>query len=276
MVLDENGYLEEYHRIDETDSAKGTKWYAFLEVHQPSSWYNDQTYLDTLSKEAVSKFVEVTHEKYKATIGEHFDGVVPAIFTDEPQFTRKKVLGNSFDTQEDIMMPWTDKAEEFYAFLREIGKLAKEKGMQFCFHNHDGDLRPMGDTTALDLIYDNVDADLLQTELDLCWVYSAGIDPVIYINRYKDRARIIHCKDSNGRFREVYYKWHGGDYEQIKKTLGEMEFRPVGHGMLSYPAIMKAIDNTDIEWLIVEQDRPNGGMTSLECAQKSVESLKSF
>ena len=174
------------------------------------------------------------------------------------------------------MMPWTDRAEEFYAFLREIGQLAKEKGMQFCFHNHDADLRPMGDTTALDLIYDNVDADLLQTELDLCWVYSAGIDPVIYINRYKDRSRIIHCKDSNGRFREVYYKWHGGDFEQIKKTQGEMEFRPVGHGMLSYPAIMKAIDNTDIEWLIVEQDRPNGGMTSLECAQKSVEYLKSF
>lgn len=114
IVLDKDGYLEAYKRIDENDEATGIKWYAFLEVHQPSSWYNDQTYLDTLSKEAVEKFVEVTHERYKATVGEHFDGVVPAIFTDEPQFTRKKVLGNSFDTEEDIMMPWTDKVPELY------------------------------------------------------------------------------------------------------------------------------------------------------------------
>lgn len=114
VILDEFGYLKEYRRIGENEEATGTKWYAFLEVHQPSSWYNDQTYLDTLSKEAVSKFVEVTHEKYKAKIGEHFDGVVPAIFTDEPQFTRKKVLGNSFDTEEDIMMPWTDAVPELY------------------------------------------------------------------------------------------------------------------------------------------------------------------
>lgn len=114
VILDKNGYLESYKRIDENDDATGTKWYAFLEVHQPSSWYNDQTYLDTLSKEAVEKFVEVTHEKYKDTIGEHFDGVVPAIFTDEPQFTRKRVLGNSFDTEEDIMMPWTNKVPELY------------------------------------------------------------------------------------------------------------------------------------------------------------------
>lgn len=174
------------------------------------------------------------------------------------------------------MMPWTDRAEEFYEFLRELGRRAKELGMQFCFHNHDADLRPMGDTTGLDLLYANVDADLMQAELDLCWIYTAGYDPVLYINKYKDRSRIIHCKDSNGRFREVYYKWHGGDYEQIKKTLGEFEFRPVGHGMLSYPAIMKAIDKTDIEWLIVEQDRPNGGMSSLECAAKSVAYLKTF
>ena len=114
VVLDKDGYLESYKRIEENDNAEGTKWYAFLEVHQSSSWYNDQTYLDTLNKDAVKKFVEVTHEKYKAEVGEDFDRTVPAIFTDEPQFTRKTVLGNSFDTETDIMMPWTDKVPELY------------------------------------------------------------------------------------------------------------------------------------------------------------------
>lgn len=114
VVLDKNGYLESYKRINEDDAVEGTKWYAFLEIHQSSSWFNDQTYLDTLNKDAVKKFVEVTHEKYKAEVGADFDGTVPAIFTDEPQFTRKNVLGNSFDTEYDIMMPWTDKVPELY------------------------------------------------------------------------------------------------------------------------------------------------------------------
>ena len=50
----------------------------------PSPWYNGQTYLDTLSHEAVQRFIEVTHEAYRKNVGDHFGKVVPGIFTDEP------------------------------------------------------------------------------------------------------------------------------------------------------------------------------------------------
>ena len=113
IVLDNEGYLSSYRRISENDEATGMKWYAFLEIHSPSSWYNGQTYLDTLNCEAVKKFIEVTHEKYKAKVGDEFDKTIPAIFTDEPQFTRKRVLNNSFDKM-DITMPWTDRVPELY------------------------------------------------------------------------------------------------------------------------------------------------------------------
>lgn len=114
VVLDANGFLESYKQIGENDEAEGTKWYAYLKVHAPSPWYNNQTYLDTLNPKAVKRFVEVTHDRYKEKIGEYFGNVVPAIFTDEPQFTRKKVLRNSTDTDEDITMPWTDDIPETY------------------------------------------------------------------------------------------------------------------------------------------------------------------
>lgn len=113
VVLDKDGFLEEYRKIDINDTAKGTKWYALLEVASQNSWYNDQAYADTLNKEAIQKFLEVTHCKYKEKIGEHFDKTVPAIFTDEPQFTRKQTFDNSFDT-EDVAMPWTDKVPQLY------------------------------------------------------------------------------------------------------------------------------------------------------------------
>ncbi len=113
IILDKDGYLESYKRIGEDEEAEGSKWYAFLEIHTPSSWYNGQAYADTLSRETIEKFIEVTHEKYKNKVGDEFDKTVPAIFTDEPQFTRKSVLNNSFDKM-DITMPWTDKVPELY------------------------------------------------------------------------------------------------------------------------------------------------------------------
>ncbi len=115
VILDENGYLTSYKKISTDTSARGEKWYAYLSVHQPSSWYNDQTYADTLNKEAIEKFIEVTHEKYKEAVGDEFGKTVPAIFTDEPQFSRKRFLLTSIAEENvNVEMPWTDKVPELF------------------------------------------------------------------------------------------------------------------------------------------------------------------
>lgn len=54
-------------------------------------------YLDTLSKDAVAKFIEMTHEKYYERFGEYFGGTVDGIFTDEPSMNY-----NPMDS-----VPWT-------------------------------------------------------------------------------------------------------------------------------------------------------------------------
>ena len=113
VCLDSNGYLASYKRIGENEEAKGTKWYAYLKIHASSCWYNGQSYVNTLDKKSIERFIEVTHEKYKEAVGDEFDETVPAIFTDEPQFTRKKVMGNSTDL-DDIIMPWTDSLPDSY------------------------------------------------------------------------------------------------------------------------------------------------------------------
>ena len=113
IMLDEEGCLASYDMIGENDTAKGTKWYAYLKIHASSPWYNNQTYLDTLNPKAVKRFVEVTHDRYKEKVGYGFGETVPAIFTDEPQFTRKKQLPNSTDTS-DVLLPWTDDIPETF------------------------------------------------------------------------------------------------------------------------------------------------------------------
>lgn len=113
IKLDSEGYLADYKVIGENDEAEGTKWYAYLKIHTPSAWYNNQTYVNTLDKKSIERFVEVTHEKYKEKIGGSFGETVPAIFTDEPQFTRKNQIPNSTD-KADALLPWTDDIPDTY------------------------------------------------------------------------------------------------------------------------------------------------------------------
>ncbi len=113
VVLSEDGYLESYEMISEGQEAKGKKWYAYLEISGTSPWYNMQSYVNTLDKKAIERFVEITHERYNECVGEDFGDAVPAIFTDEPQFTRKDVLQNSLEA-EDVVLPWTDDLEDTF------------------------------------------------------------------------------------------------------------------------------------------------------------------
>ena len=53
-------------------------------LSEPSDWYNGQTYLDTMSHEAVRRFIKVTHEAYARACGKELGRTVPGIFTDEP------------------------------------------------------------------------------------------------------------------------------------------------------------------------------------------------
>ena len=83
---------------------EGVQVFSFYREYMArSSWYNGETYLDTLNPAAVEKFVEVTHEVYKKECGNKFGKSVPGIFSDEPCY----IHGDASDR-----MPWTDDLPE--------------------------------------------------------------------------------------------------------------------------------------------------------------------
>ena len=84
--------LASYRRLaaDEPPPDDGTVWYAYAETAIPSPWFNNQTYVDTLNPAAIAAFIAATHERYRAVVGDEFGRTIPAIFTDEPQFTHKR------------------------------------------------------------------------------------------------------------------------------------------------------------------------------------------
>ena len=91
---------------DEAPAQDANIYYAYLEPNVPSPWFNGETYADTLSAAAISRFIECTYEKYKGALHKDFGDVVPSIFTDEPQFTHKTQLSNS-KSRTDIFLPWS-------------------------------------------------------------------------------------------------------------------------------------------------------------------------
>ena len=110
ISLDENGALKSYKQI-----STGTKivpvennflLYAYEGISADDPWFNNQGYVDTLNPEAIAKFIEITYERYKDAVGADFGDLVPAMFTDEPQFIRKHALGFAQD-ESDVTLPWT-------------------------------------------------------------------------------------------------------------------------------------------------------------------------
>ncbi|MDP4153619.1 MAG: glycosyl hydrolase [Bacillota bacterium] len=113
VCLDDSGRLKSYKMLNENETAQNDEWFAYICLREKTPWFNNQSYANLLDKKAVERFVEVTHERYKEVIGKDFGGIVPAIFTDEPQFSTKTTLPFAKD-KIDVILSWTDDVPETF------------------------------------------------------------------------------------------------------------------------------------------------------------------
>lgn len=146
IILNDNKTLKRYKQIDRNEKAQGIKWYVFECMSEETGWYNNQTYVDMMDKNAIREFIDTTHESYKKAVGDKFGDTVPAIFTDEPQI---KIKGQKkfSDDLSDVILPWTyDFADTFSKcygyditdYLPEIvWELPESKPSFARYHYHD-------------------------------------------------------------------------------------------------------------------------------------------
>ena len=99
--------------------------------------------------------------------------------------------------------------------FNEAGKIAKENGLVFGYHNHDmefarvvpggkemvfgrrsfGREMPAGVEVVYDGFLRQTDPALVIFELDVYWAVMGQNDPVEYMQKYPDRIRLLHIKD---------------------------------------------------------------------------------
>ncbi len=177
---------------------------------------------------------------------------------------------------EEAYRPGNEKYGELVSLLTYIGEKANELGLKFAYHNHDFEFEKVDGEYMLDILYREIPAALLQPQLDTCWVNVGGENPAEYIRKYSGRMGILHLKDFVGGKSENMYALIGIDENEKKDTAGKFEFRPLGKGVQDFPAILVAAQDAGVEWVVIEQDEPSMNKTPLECAEISINYLKSL
>lgn len=128
--------------------------------------------------------------------------------------------------------------EEFLATIKVVCERFKEEGLYFGYHNHAHEFELIDDKPLLDHIIENTDSERATFILDTCWVDFGGADVVEYINKLKNRIKVIHFKDYNG----------------VVEEKGTPNFAEIGNGCLEWDPIFKACEDANVEFAVVEQD----------------------
>lgn len=162
-----------------------------------------------------------------------------------------KYLINPYEGADKTIEDYKKFAAEFNA----NGEICKKNGIRFAFHNHDFSFNAMNGEFPQDILMQNTDASLVDFEMDMYWVVTAGQDPEAWLKKYPKRFRLCHVKDrtKNATDREATC------------TLGE--------GSIDYPKLLKTAKENGMEYYIVEQERYDG-TTPLKAAEADAAYMK--
>jgi len=166
------------------------------------------------------------------------------------------------------MQPWVvDEARKTIASYQKmvadwnmVGKLMKENGIQFGYHNHNFEFDTVeGKIPFFDIMMAELDKDLITFELDLFWTTKAGLNPVDLFKKYPGRFQLFHMKD-------MYT--HEAPFFKVSTN----DFAPVGAGVINFKEILAAKNIAGMKYMIVEQDSTKDGKP-FDAIQTSITNL---
>jgi sugar phosphate isomerase/epimerase len=137
--------------------------------------------------------------------------------------------------------------------LNYLGKLCNEKGLVFCWHNHNKEFLAMEAGLPFDYLMNHTDKSLVHCELDLYWVKKGGGDPLGVMKKYPGRFPILHVKDMAP----------GPD----------MDFECPGSGIIDFPAIFAEAEKQRIKHYFVERDNVPDGIACLKSSGEYLRNL---
>lgn len=131
-----------------------------------------------------------------------------------------------------------ERTVENYKKLPELfekcGEATQKAGIQFAYHNHDFEFEKLEDDKSVyDFILENTSSELVKMELDLYWISKAGLDPLVYFEKYPGRFPLWHVKDMKA---------------------GTKDFTEIGNGLIDFKKIFSAKEKAGLQHWFLEQD----------------------
>lgn len=141
--------------------------------------------------------------------------------------------------------------------LNDAGKLCREEGLRFVYHNHADEFYSKDGYVPFDILMAETDPELVYFQLDVGWVAAAGANPVSVLEKYGHRIVSCHLKDFNPD-RTL------AEGQNDRGTMSRMV--SPGKGLVDFPEVLAQMNHHEMEWGFVEVDEPLDGLESLEQA----------
>ncbi|RFS14881.1 sugar phosphate isomerase/epimerase [Emticicia sp. C21] len=183
----------------------------------------------------------------------------------EETIKRAKILGSTY-----VMCAWIphkgdnftiEEAKKAVEDFNYAGKIFKENGITFCYHDHGYEFRPYEDGTLMDYIIKNTNPEYVSFEMDVLWTIHGGGDPVALMKKYPNRWKLMHVKDLK--------KGIKGDFSGHTPAENDVV---LGTGQADWPNIFKEANKIGIKHFFIEDESNN----ELVNVPKSIEYLKSL
>ncbi len=130
-----------------------------------------------------------------------------------------------------------DDFKKFADEFNQKGEICKKNGIRFAYHNHDYSFKEIDGQMPQDVMMKNTDPLLVDFEMDIYWVVTAGQDPQEWLKKYPSRFRACHVKD------------------RIKNSTEHDASCVLGEGSINFPKILKTAKSSGVEYYIVEHER---------------------
>ncbi len=153
-----------------------------------------------------------------------------------------------------------DDFKRWSEVFNEKGRLCKENGLRFAYHNHDYSFKELDGQIPQLVMMENTDPELVDFELDMYWAVTAGEDPIEWMKKHPGRFKLAHIKDRSK--------------EPITEE-GNFASVDLGTGSIDYAKIVTEARNLGLKYALVEQEYyPNG--SSLDAAKVDAAFMRSI
>jgi sugar phosphate isomerase/epimerase len=150
-----------------------------------------------------------------------------------------------------------DDYKKIAADFNAKAEICKKNGIRFAYHNHDYSFTKQDGQYPQDIFMTNTDPALMDYEMDMYWVVTAGEDPEAWLKKYSNRFRLCHVKD---RSKTAKAEDHDASVD-------------LGTGGIDYPKVLKTASENGMQYYIVEQERYENS-TPLKSAEVDAAYLK--